>query len=53
MAKKKQSQKRVGKNEALVFGKAVKALRNYKIFQIHKTKKETFFNHLVFTHLLQ
>lgn len=52
MPKKKSPQKRLGTKEAAMVATAVKALRNYEVFKIHKTKKETFFNHLVLVHLL-
>lgn len=46
-------QKRIGINEQSSIDAAIKQLSHYKILKRDKGRKETFFNHLLFRHLVQ
>ena len=46
-------QKRIGPVEKDAVDRAIKQIENYKILKNDKKKNETFFNHLLFRHVIQ
>lgn len=46
-------QKKIGPTEKADVDAAIKCLSHYKVFSQDKEKNETFFNHLLYRHLLQ